>query len=109
MRSRDPWPDPERPVEFHEVKCWREGWWYLLSVRGKTVWGRHTRDETYETAWLVFSGSQSPDLEKTWAHKHGLNSSRFVILRGPHHLLRRSRQHYLRNRIEVPITAAVPF
>lgn len=86
--------DRERLYTRADIRAWREGCWYFVSLGGELVYQRYTRDEAFDVAWVLFHNNQSPSLPQT-----GKNFDR-VVLRGPWKVGYNSSHQ---NRIEVPI------
>lgn len=64
----------QTPTTLADVKAWREGWWYLVEVHGWIAYRRHTRDESFTHARLLFpgTGSTSELKERKWGQCYGV-------------------------------------
>lgn len=79
-----------------DVDAWRDGDWVFVTLAGELVYRRYTRDRGFTHAWVVFHGNRSPDYPR---------QRRFfdrVELHGDWKMTW-GKQHWLRNRLEVPI------
>lgn len=84
-----------------DIDAYRDGDWIIVRLGVEIVLRRLTRDRSFDTAWVVFSGNRSPDYPKTRQHfSH-------VELRGPWRI-NHNRAHWLRNRLETPIRHEQP-
>lgn len=64
----------DTPTTLADVRAWREGWWYLVEAHGRIAYRRHTRDESFTHARLLFPGTGStPELQKRrWGQCYGI-------------------------------------
>lgn len=69
--------DPDRLYTRADIRAWRDGRWYFVTLGGELVYKRYTRDESFTEAWVLFRDNQSPSLPQT-----GKNFDR-VLLQGP--------------------------
>lgn len=47
-----------------DVSAWRRGNWYLVSLDGKLIYKRYSRDRAFTHAAVIFTGNRSPDYPK---------------------------------------------
>lgn len=86
----------EKVFTAADVRAWRDGNWYFVTLDGEVIHRRHTRDESFTEAWVVFYGNRSPDYPKARRYLER------VELRGPWRYPS-NRAHGARNRLSVPI------
>ena len=48
-----------------DIKAWREGNWHFVSINGKIVYRRYTRDRAFKFAEVVFYENRSPRYPRT--------------------------------------------
>lgn len=56
--------DEEDHYSASDVQAWREGNWYLVSLAGKLIHKRYSRDRSFTHAAVIFQGNRSPDYPK---------------------------------------------
>lgn len=86
----------EREFTTADVRAWRTGDWYFVTLAGEVILRRHSRDEAFTHAWVLFNNYRSPRLPKVRRH-----FSR-VELRGDWPYPPK-RWHDVENRLEVSI------
>lgn len=47
-----------------DVRAWRRGNWYLVSLDGKLIYKRYSRDRAFTHVVVIFRGNRSPDYPK---------------------------------------------
>lgn len=55
-----------------DVRAWRRGNWYLVSLAGKLIYRRYSRDRSFTHAAVIFNGSRSPEYPKQLKHLSGV-------------------------------------
>jgi len=88
--------ETDRVFTAADVKAWRKGNWYFVTLAGELIFKRYTRDESFTEAWVLFQANQSPD------HRKDLKHLDRVELRGAWPI-DSYRAHWMRNRLSVPI------